>query len=153
MAQPLSVPGGGAVSEASAGERIADNNRRIAEIERQIADQKIPAKQPQSSPGAPQVPEVTHAVLSDWRHRIVQALARLDQTGERQPQESVAAQIGRLSRRGVIPRSVAAMIRAITEMRNAVEYEAKTLSEAESIAADANWRAIQQWASKEGLQM
>jgi len=33
------------------------------------------------------------------------------------------------------------MIRAITEMRNAVEYEAKTLSEAESIAADANWRA------------
>lgn len=71
----------------------------------------------------------------------MQALARLDQTDERPPQESVAEQIGRLSRRGVIPRPVAAMIRAITETRNAVEYEAKTLSEAESIAADANWRA------------
>ena len=87
-----------------------------------------------------------------WRRLIAQALARLDQTGERPPKEGVAAHISRLSRAGVIPRAIANMMLTITEMRNAVEYDSKTLSDNENVAALAVWQAIREWAGKEGLQ-
>jgi hypothetical protein len=44
------------------------------------------------------------------------------------------------------------MMLTITEMRNAVEYDSKTLSYNENVVAWANWHAIQEWARGEGLQ-
>jgi hypothetical protein len=38
-------------------------------------------------------------------------------------------------------------------MRNAVEYEAKALSYNENVAAWASWLVVQEWASKEGMQL
>lgn len=49
--------------------------------------------------------------------------------------------------------AVAPMLRTITEMRNAAEYQSKTLSDAENLVAWANWNAIQEWACREGLQI
>jgi hypothetical protein len=107
-----------------------------------------------TGPAAPaQISQLPAAEVTNWRRRIAQAISRLDQTGDRPLNEGLAAHISRLSREGAIPRSIAAMMRAITEMRNAVEYDSKTLSNNENVAAWANWVAIQEWASKEGLQI
>ncbi|HLI82526.1 MAG TPA: hypothetical protein VKV17_01340 [Bryobacteraceae bacterium] len=123
-------------------ERIAANDRRIAELEQQIEA----AKNTQPA-------QIPPAEVIDWRRRIVQALSRLDRTTDRPPKESVAARISRLSRSGIIPRQVANMMLTITEMRNAVEYDAKELSFNENLVAWANWNAIQDWAKQEGLQI
>jgi hypothetical protein len=99
------------------------------------------------------VSQLAIADVLDWRRRIDRAIKRLDQTGDRPPSEGLAAHIARLSRTGVTPRLIANMMLTITEMRNAVEHESKTLSEAENQAAWQNWRVIQDWASKEGMQI
>ena len=126
----------------------------------QTARQPEPSQGAGTQPASPaqpsatvQLPEVPAADVLEWRRRIAQALSRLDQTADRPREESLAAQLGRLSRQNVIPRSIAAMMRAITELRNEVEHDSKTLSKSQSLAAWGNWLAIQEWASTEGLQI
>jgi hypothetical protein len=78
-------------------------------------------------------------------------LDAVDQQADRPAGEGVAARIGRLSRLAVIPREVAACMRTITEMRNVAEYEAKTLSNAETAAVEASWLVIREWALARGI--
>jgi hypothetical protein len=42
------------------------------------------------------------------------------------------------------------MMRAVTEMRNAAEYESKILSTAESSAVSAAYAAVKEWAATTG---
>ena len=87
------------------------------------------------------------AQLSGLRTRLVRFLDGLD---SRKTQASPAARISRLTDEGVIPRYVAPFMRTITEMRNAWEYDSKTLSLAESRAVEAAWAAIEEWVSSQG---
>ena len=64
---------------------------------------------------------------------------------------SVAERISRLQRSGEIPRETAAMMRTITEMRNAAEYQEKVLSAAECRMVLAAWEALKEWAENRGL--
>jgi hypothetical protein len=147
--------------QPSVNSQVAANERRIAALQHQLDERRISelqrrlnkAETAEKPPAPPVNVQLPPADITDWRRRIVQAIARLDQGADRQPQESVAARLGRLSRQGVIPRSIVAQMRAITEMRNAVEYESKALSFSENVSAWANWNVIQEWASKEGLQL
>ncbi len=76
----------------------------------------------------------------------------LDQLASRHGQQSgPVSRIWELSRNGVIPREVAAMMRLIIEMRNAAEYEAKLLSGSESEAVKNAWEAVSDWAKSLGL--
>jgi hypothetical protein len=146
-AEPLPViDTGQAAAPKSVDEQIATNELRIAELGKLIAEQKEPAAPVPVSP-------LPAAEVLAWRRRIAQAITRLDQTGDRPPNEGLAAHISRLSRAGVIPRSIAAMMKTILELRNAPEYDSKTPSNTECRVAWDNWLAIQEWASKEGLQI
>jgi hypothetical protein len=136
-------------AESSIDEQVAANDRRTAELEKEMSEQRI-AELEKKLAAVQQVPD---ADVLGWRRCISKALCRLDQTSDRPPNESLAAQISRLSRQGVIPRSTGAMMRAITELRNEVEHEFKLLSKAENLAGWAIWLAIQEWAHKEGLQL
>jgi hypothetical protein len=104
-------------------------------------------------------PESTEAVsisARDLGHRrrvLLRFLDQIDDGVDRPPKESIAARIGRLAHRGLIPRQVAACMRVITEMRNAVEYQAKTLSRAEAAAVKAVWAVIRDWAIDAGLNL
>lgn len=90
--------------------------------------------------------EVTATTLAGWRRSLVQLLARLEGVGSPDSMLGVAARIARLSDSGRVPREIAALMRVISEMRNATEYQAKTLSPAEAEAAAAAWRAVSKWA-------
>jgi len=145
-AEALPVIGTGQAAAPSVDQQIAANERRMAELEKQIAERQPPAAPVQSH-------ELPVAEVLTWRRRIAQAVTRLDQAGNRPPNEGLGAHISRLSREGAVPRSVAAMMKTILEMRNALEYDSKTLSNTESRVAWDNWLAIQEWASQEGLQI
>lgn len=97
-------------------------------------------------------PRVTSADLDVWRRSVVQLVASLDRS-QGDPKESIAARIGRLTKGGLIPREVAPLMRAITEMRNTSLYEGKVLSAVETAAVLGAWAAIREWASKQGLQL
>jgi hypothetical protein len=56
-----------------------------------------------------------------------------------------------LSRKGRIPRHVASAMILVAETRNVAEYEAVTLSEAESAAARSSWRVVLEWAEGKRL--
>ena len=60
----------------------------------------------------------------------------------------VAQRISRLQRSGVVPRETAALMRTITDMRNAAEYQDKTLSAAENRVVWAAWEPLQEWAAE-----
>jgi hypothetical protein len=91
-------------------------------------------------------PTVSVDQISNWRRRLVQLVGRIDQERDHSMNEGLAGKIGRLSRENVIPRHVAACMRTITETRNIVEYESKTLSSRESQAVRAAWNLIEEWA-------
>ena len=55
--------------------------------------------------------------------------------------------ISRLARDRYIPRSIAAMMRTITEVRNVMEYDEIELTASEDHAVRASWIAVQDWAS------
>ena len=115
-------------------------------------EQKIASPPPPSSVGrlpTPRLP-LSGSQLSGLRTRLVQFLETLD---SQKTHTSAAARIARLRNTDVIPRYVSAFMRTITEMRNAWEYEAKTLSLAESTAVEAAWAAIEEWASGRGLKI
>jgi len=102
-----------------------------------------PPAAPETSTPAPVV--VSTAQLAEWRRHIVQFVSSLER--ERRPEEGLAARISRLSRDGVIPRQIAGMMRTVTEMRNAAEYESKIFSTVESSAVSAAYAAVKEWAA------
>lgn len=89
---------------------------------------------------------VTLAELAEWRHGLVSLVAQLEKAANPEnPSDGLAGRIARLSHQGVVPREIAALMRAVSEMRNAAEYEAKVLTPYESLAIRNAWEAIQQW--------
>jgi hypothetical protein len=94
---------------------------------------------------------VTVSQLTEWRRKLIKCLIELEAHETRNEIQGVAERISRLQRRGVIPRERAALLRTITEMRNAAEYQDKTLSAAESRVVWAAWEALQEWAAERGL--
>lgn len=103
------------------------------------------------APATPSVTPLSAGDLGDRRRVLLRLLDKIDQQGDRPVSESVAGRIGRLSRASLIPREVAACMRTITEMRNVAEYEAKTLSSAESAVVEASWLVIKEWALARGI--
>ncbi len=99
----------------------------------------------------PQTPDrqVKADELSRWRRRIVRLLDALDPYT--QGEEGLAGRISRLSRSGRIPRETAALMKAVTEMRNVSEYEAKRLSTSESAAIRNAWASVVEWANSIGI--
>jgi hypothetical protein len=116
------------------------------------ASRSAPAKVPETPRLVSSGSTITPSQLGDWRRGIVQLLPRFDRQ-KRNERESVGGWIGRLSREGVIPREVAAMMRTVVEMRNATEYESKTLSSSEVAAVRAAWTVVQEWARDRGFQL
>ncbi len=94
---------------------------------------------------------ISASQLADWRRQLIRLLDVLDQTDKAPEREGLVERISRLQRGGTIPREIVAMMRTITEMRNATEYQSKTLSTAESSAVKAAWFAIQEWAEARGI--
>jgi hypothetical protein len=89
---------------------------------------------------------VTTEELAQWRRDIVSILRELEsQHAGLESDCGVAYRIRRLSDSKIIPRETCTLMRSITEMRNATEYEAKVLSAKESKAVRATWLAIQEW--------
>ena len=102
-----------------------------------------------------QSPVITEAAvslddLSAWRRQIVAWVVALE-GGRSGSTDGVAGRIGALSFAGAIPREIAALMRAVTEMRNAAEYDAKRLSKVESLAVRNAWLAITEWAAARSL--
>jgi hypothetical protein len=56
-----------------------------------------------------------------------------------------------VERGDAIPRETAACMRTITEMRSASEYQAKTLSIAETVAVEGAWLVTKEWAGARGI--
>lgn len=94
---------------------------------------------------------VTDSQLTEWRRKLIKCLVELEAHQIRNEIQGVAERISRLQRSGVIPRETAALMRTITEMRNAPEYQGKTLSVAESRMVWAAWEALQEWAAERDL--
>jgi hypothetical protein len=90
---------------------------------------------------------LTHAQLGEMRRELVRMLARRDDSMHLAGEQGVGRQIERMSRSGRIPRPLVPLMRAITEARNASEYEDKVPSQVESRAILAAWQAVQEWAS------
>jgi len=88
---------------------------------------------------------VTVSLLTEWRRKLIKCLVELETHETRNEIQGVAERISRLQRSGVIPRETAALMRTITEMRNAAEYQDKTLSAAETRVVWAAWEALQEW--------
>lgn len=99
------------------------------------------------SPGGER--EVTADELSRWRRAILRLLDALDH--HPQVEDGLAGRISRLSRSGRIPRETAALMKAVTEMRNVSEYEAKRPSKSESAAIRNAWASVVEWASSIGI--
>lgn len=96
---------------------------------------------------------VSASQLATWRRALVQLLRALDQAKQNPAREGVASHISRLQREGVLPREAGAVMLMVTEMRNAAEYEAKRLTDAESALVRAAWKVIQEWALGRGLKL
>jgi|GEM_PF-758128 len=111
------------------------------------AEQTPTTKHPVTKRSAVSETTITPSQLGDWRRAMVQLLNRIDPQGAT-GNESVAARITRLSRKGVIPREVAAMMHTVREMRNVAEYQSRPLSPDETVAATAAWNIVQEWARK-----
>lgn len=91
--------------------------------------------------------------LADIRRKIISIVGSVETQNDKEESgdNSIARRIGYLSHRNYLPREVAAMMKALTEMRNVTEYNSsKVLSEKEEAATRANWEAVQEWAKKEG---
>ncbi|MEA2206256.1 MAG: hypothetical protein QOE77_3032 [Blastocatellia bacterium] len=96
-------------------------------------------------------PTISATQLADWRRKLISLLVVLEKNIEPSERLGIGARISRLQRGGIIPGEIGAMMKAITEMRNATEYEAKTLSDAESSAVKATWAVLQEWAHDRGI--
>ena len=107
----------------------------------------------QDAPESLEPISISAAHLSNRRRGLVRLLTQIEQTADHPLPEAIAAKISRLAHQNLIPRQVAACMRVITEMRNVVEYQAKTLSSAEAAAVEASWVVIRDWATDTGLSL
>jgi hypothetical protein len=89
--------------------------------------------------------------LAECRRKLMRLLTTLELRNPPQELLGVGKRISMLERTGIIPREIAAMMRTITEMRSAAEYQDKILSAAESSAVSAAWSAVQEWANNRGI--
>ena len=94
---------------------------------------------------------VVHAELAEIRHQLLALLSRLESAHPQSQAEGPSLRIRALTEQGVIPREIAALMRVVTEMRNASEYESKELNEFESAAVRNAWHAIGEWAKNRGV--
>jgi hypothetical protein len=111
-----------------------------------LRDDSPPAAESTGTPNE----DVSIQDLTSWRRQIAGWVAVLEQRGG-SSSDSLAGRIGALSRSGAVPREVAALMRTVTEMRNAAEYDSKVLSRFESVAVKNAWLAIGEWAAAKGL--
>lgn len=72
-------------------------------------------------------------------------MSRLEGDGNPDLSRGVASLIARLAEAGRVPREIAAMMRVVSEIRNVVEYQAKSLSAAEAETVTGAWRVVSQW--------
>jgi hypothetical protein len=89
--------------------------------------------------------------LASWRRQLIGWVTLLEQGNP--SADGISGRIGALSRAGVIPREIAALMKAVTEMRNAAEYNSKALSRFESLAVQNAWLAVKEWALKNSLKV
>jgi hypothetical protein len=88
--------------------------------------------------------------LNQWRHRLLRLLDHM--FGANDSKEGPISRITGLKKEGRIPRRTAALMIAVTELRNAAEYEgADGLSPVEGEAARAAWKAVSEWAKTKGV--
>jgi PHD/YefM family antitoxin component YafN of YafNO toxin-antitoxin module len=92
---------------------------------------------------------VTVDDLSRWRREMLRLLDQLD--GRQSPQLGPGARVSRLREARLVPRTIAAWMKAILEMRNAAEYEGLAPSEAESEAVRKARTAVLHWAIQQRL--
>ena len=92
---------------------------------------------------------VTVDDLSRWRRELLRLLDQLD--NRKSPQLGPGARVSRLQEARLLPRTIAAWMRAILEMRNAAEYEGVNPSQAESDAVRKARTAVLHWAIQQGL--
>ena len=92
---------------------------------------------------------VTVDDLSRWRRELLRLLDQLD--NRESPQLGPGARVSRLQEARLLPRTIAAWMRAILEMRNAAEYEGLNPSEAESAAVRKARAAVLHWAIQQRL--
>ncbi len=95
------------------------------------------------------VAPVTVDDLSRWRRELLRLLDQLD--NRKSPQLGPGARVSRLQEARLLPRTIAAWMRAILEMRNAAEYEGLNPSQAESEAIRKARTAVLHWATQQGL--
>jgi hypothetical protein len=100
--------------------------------------------------GTRHVSPISSEVSADELARVRRSLLRLLDAVEhgRSSSEGLVGRATRLSRAGIIPREIAALMRVVAEMRNASEYQAKKLNANESLALRSSWSAILEWAAK-----
>lgn len=132
--------------------RVRQNSAEFAKSGSLIGLPSTPAPRPVDAPATSQAstPPADDLLPQDLRRKVVRILNAVDRGG-RTAKEGIGARIGRLSHEGVIPRHIAASMRAITETRNAEEYEEAKLTRAQIAALRANWEAVVEWAVSEGV--
>jgi len=91
---------------------------------------------------------LTTGQLAELRRGL---LRLLDGLGPSLPDENLAQRIQRMSRSNLIPRNVATCMHIIREMRSVAEYNAKTISPAETLAIEGALGVIREWAQEQKL--
>ena len=93
--------------------------------------------------------DVSADELNQWRRRLLRLLDRLFGAGE--PRQGPISRITELKRDGRIPRKTAALMIAVTEVRNASEHPGEQPTPSESLAARSAWEAVTEWAMLHGI--
>lgn len=136
----------GAGAAADANEKANLPIRVVSKVNR-----VLPSSEPQFNSKKVTPAVVSTNQLAEWRRKLIRCLAEMESKAGQSDVVSVAERISRLQRGCEIPRETAAMMRIITEMRNAAEYQDKVLSVAESKMVLAAWDALMEWAESRGL--
>ena len=113
----------------------------------------IKVRKPIPPEPVPPEPPLTAAQLDELRRRLISVLNKLDSSPHQHEKGKLAQRIERLKREGKIPRDVAACMMSITEARNLVVFEEKTLTPAQSAAVIAAWEAVKEWATSKGIKI
>jgi hypothetical protein len=103
----------------------------------------------QQIPVAAAVIGVTADELNQWRRRLLRLLEKL--FGQGTPKQGPISRITELKRDGKIPRKTAALMIAVTEVRNAAEHPGDMPTAAEAAAARSAWEAVTDWAVSKGV--
>jgi hypothetical protein len=103
----------------------------------------------QQTPVAAAVIGVTADELNQWRRRLLRLLEKL--FGQGAPKQGPISRITELKRDSKIPRKTAALMIAVTEVRNAAEHPGDMPTAAEAAAARSAWEAVTDWAVSKGV--